>query len=200
MPIAQAQRRQLAQILLRLLTRPGSGRGSPLEVTDVTGRECPRGFDFMYGEWMRNEIESGYLPRAACDPDMMILLRQAGEHSVPLYGPAASSLLPPVSDGKIRLAIREFLPHLHSGTDGDKRNVSLRCPDAVHALCGSSDILWRPHGGPEIAARPCGGPGTGGEGLTEDCWTGEKEAAAESMKMEIESAFSRTECVSLSID
>lgn len=118
----------------------------------------------------------------------------------PALWSAASSLLPPVSDGKIRLAIWDFLPHLHSGTDGDKRNVSLRCPDAVHALCGSSDILWRPHGGPEIAARPCGGPGTGGEGLTEDCWTGEKEAVAESMKMEIESAFSRTECVSLSID
>lgn len=76
---------------------------------------------------MRGEIESGHLPQAACDPDMIILLRRAGEHSVPLYGPAASSL-PPVSDGEIRLAIRDSLPHLFSGIDGDERNVSLRLP------------------------------------------------------------------------
>lgn len=44
-------------------------------------------------------------------------------------------------------------------------------------------------------------------GMVKDCWTGEKEAAAaaESMKMEIESAFFRTggiqeKFVSLSID
>lgn len=102
----------------------------------MAGRECPRGYDFMYGEWMRDEIESGHLPQAACDPDMVILLRQAREHSVPLYGPAAPLLLPPVSDGEIRLAIRDSLPHLLSGIDGDERNISLRFP-----RCGTR-FVW----------------------------------------------------------
>lgn len=51
-------------------------------------------------------------------------------------GSAASSLLPPVSDGEIRLAIRDFLPQLFSGTDGDERNISLRFP-----RCGTH-FVW----------------------------------------------------------
>ena len=192
-------------MLLRFLTRPVSGRGSPLEVTDVTGRECPRGFDFMYGEWMRDEIESGYLPRAACGPDMMILLRQAEEHSEPVLGPWRPRCCRRFPTGKSALRYGTFCRSCSPEPTATSAISPYAFPDAVHALCGSFDILWRPHGGPEIAARSCGGPGTGGEGMTGDCWTGEKEAAAESMKMEIESAFFRTggiqeKFVSLSID
>lgn len=192
-------------MLLRFPVRPSSGRGRPLEVTDVTGRECPRGFDFMYGEWMRDEIESGYLPRAACGPDMMILLRQAGEHSEPVLGPRRPRCCRRFPTGKSALRYGTFCRSCSPEPTATSAISPYAFPDAVHTLCGSFDILWRPHGGPEIAARSCGGPGTGGEGMTEDCWTGEKEAAAESMKMEIESAFFRTggiqeKFVSLSID
>lgn len=211
--ITEAQRRQLAQMLLRFSARPGSGRGRPLEVTvvcfaDVIGREYPRGYDFMYGEWMRDEIESGHLPQAACDPDMVILLRQAREHSVPLYGPAAPLLLPLVSDGEIRLAIRDSLPHLLSGIDGDERNVLLTLARMWYTLCvgdlTSKDMAaaWAVPKLPPTHAAVLERAAKAYLGMVKDCWTGEKEAAAaaESMKMEIESALSRTEYVSPSIE
>ena len=81
----------------------------------------------MYGEWLRDDMERGYVPQPFADPDNAVLLWQARMHSLPLTeeNPAIESLLPPIPFSEIRLAIREALPNLLASIKGDERNVLL---------------------------------------------------------------------------
>lgn len=128
--LSDETRHALTRGLLQLSGRVGSFDKRPLEVTilrygDVHPWHFPPVYEYMYGEWLREEIEKGMIPSAETDPDLAILLWQARLHSVTLAGEPASLLLPEVPPRDIRRAIRESLPGLVSGLAYDERNVLL---------------------------------------------------------------------------
>ena len=55
---------------------------------------------------------SGRIAGTTADPDLAVLLAQAREHSLSLYGPKASDVLEPVPMADLRKAIHESLPGL----------------------------------------------------------------------------------------
>ncbi len=129
----------LTEVIRRKLTgglMPISGKigntdsARPLEVTvinygDVVPWRYPPKNEFIYGEWLRDELEKGQIQEPTYDPDLAIVLAQARKNSVSLFGPAASDLLEPVPMTHIRRAIKESLPGLIEGIKGDERNVIL---------------------------------------------------------------------------
>lgn len=130
-PLTPSSREQLTRELLRLSGRPHSDK-RPLELSivnrhDIEPRCFPPRFEYMYGEWLRDDMERGYVPQPLADPDNAVLLWQARMHSLPLTeeSPAIESLIPPPPFSEIRRAIREALPNLLASLKGDERNVLL---------------------------------------------------------------------------
>lgn len=130
-PLTTSIREQLTRELLRLSGRPHSDK-RPVELSvvnrhDIMPRRFPPRFEYMYGEWLRDDMERGYVPQPFADPDNAVLLWQARMHSLPLTeeSPAIESLLPPIPFSEICLAIREALPNLLASIKGDERNVLL---------------------------------------------------------------------------
>ncbi|WP_417310755.1 aminoglycoside adenylyltransferase family protein [Devosia sp.] len=81
--------------------------------------------EFVYGEWLRSAFESGALPEPEVNPDFTLLLAQARQTAVALFGPPPTDLLPIVSPEDIRRASLGALPELLHGLAGDERNVLL---------------------------------------------------------------------------
>ena len=102
----------------------------PLEVTiinqsDIVPLQFPPKCQYMYGEWLRGEMEAGEYPQACNDPDIMILLWQARKNSITLKGAESKELIPAIPFHEIKKAIRFSLPGLISSFKGDERNVLL---------------------------------------------------------------------------
>lgn len=123
------ERRMLTKRLSEISGSPKTGK-RPLEVTLVNGKALfssrfPLKCEYMYGEWLRERIDGGYVPGAFFDPDMTVILWQVRQNGVPLMGKAPESVLPPVSEADVRKAIKLSLPMLIEGMRGDERNVLL---------------------------------------------------------------------------
>lgn len=130
-PLSEPKRRELTDQLLRLSGRPGDrDAGRPLEVTVICRAEVapwrfPPKCEYLYGEWLREQIEAGEIPKAGYDPDVAVLLWQARRYSLPLTGPAAETVIDPIPMRDIREATRRSLPGLMANLKGDERNVLL---------------------------------------------------------------------------
>lgn len=123
-------RADLTKQLLNISGSVGCIEKRPLEVTivnqsDLIPLQFPPKCQYMYGEWLRKEIEAGEDPKAYNDPDIMILLWQARKSSVTLKGIESKKLIPAIPFHEIRRAIRFSLPGLISSFKGDERNVLL---------------------------------------------------------------------------
>lgn len=59
------------------------------------------------------------------DPENTLVLAQARQEAVPLFGPDAKELLPSLPPEQIRRAMRDALPSLGDSLQGDERNVLL---------------------------------------------------------------------------
>lgn len=130
-PLTTSIREQLTRELLRLSGRPHSDK-RPVELSvvnrhDIAPWRFPPRFEYMYGEWLREDMEHGYVPQPFADPDNAVLLWQARMHSLPLTdeSPAIESFIPPIPFSEIRRSIREALPNLLASLKGDERNVLL---------------------------------------------------------------------------
>ncbi|MDE5696946.1 MAG: DUF4111 domain-containing protein [Lachnospiraceae bacterium] len=123
-------REELTNQLLLCSGTVGCNEKRPLEVTIIDqeniilGKVAPK-CDYMYGEWLREEIEAGKIPQPCYDDDIIILLWQARAHNVLLQGKSADTVIPPVSRSEVRKAIQNSLPGLISNIKGDERNVIL---------------------------------------------------------------------------
>lgn len=120
----------LTKRLMAISRAVGCIEKQPLEVTvinqnDIIPGQFPPKCEYMYGEWLREEMEAGKIPQSFYDADVTILLWQARAHSVPLKGQQAKELIPFISDGEVRNAIRNSLPRLTAGIKNDERNVLL---------------------------------------------------------------------------
>ena len=96
-----------------------------VKVSDIVPWRYPPRAEFVYGEWLREKYEGGLVPEAAYDPDLTIVLKKVIDYSLPMYGAKANDLFEPIATADIHRAIRESLPNLLEGFDGDERNAIL---------------------------------------------------------------------------
>lgn len=129
--LTEETRNELTKRLMLLSGKIGcKNLNRPLEVTiinqnDIVPWQFPPKCEFMYGEWLREQMEAGDIPQACYDPDVAILLWQARSHSLSLKRPEAIEVIEPISMNDIQKAIRCSLPNLIAGVKGDERNVLL---------------------------------------------------------------------------
>lgn len=128
MPIAV--RENLTKELSAISGSVGCIEKRPLEVTvinqnDIVPWKFPPKCEYMYGEWLRDEIDAGKIPQSCYDPDIAILLWQAQKYSITLTGTEAEKLILPIPFYEIQKAIKYSLPNLIDSLDGDERNVLL---------------------------------------------------------------------------
>ena len=130
-PLTESARASLTQELLCLSGRPHSDR-RPIELSVVNRHAIdpwrfPPRFEYMFGEWLRTDMENGTVPQPFSDPDNILLLWQARLHAIPLtaQSPAIDKLIAPIPFEEIRRAIRGALPNVLSSYKGDERNALL---------------------------------------------------------------------------
>jgi streptomycin 3"-adenylyltransferase len=102
----------------------------PLEViifqlADLQPLPYPARTEFVYGEWLRQSLESGAVPHADVSPEYTLLLAQAREEAVALFGPDLSDFVSNIPSSTISRAIGDLLPELVGSIEGDERNVLL---------------------------------------------------------------------------
>lgn len=126
-----SERQRLVDRLLKVSGAIGNAHSiRPIELTivkisDVVPWRYPPRAEFVYGEWLREEYKAGSVPEAISDPDLAIILKKVIDSSLPIYGDKAVNLFEPIAPADIRRAIRESLPGLLEGVEGDERNVIL---------------------------------------------------------------------------
>lgn len=131
-PTTPDLRRRLVAGLMAVSGRcpvpPGGRRPIELVVFQMAAlaplADPPRA-EFVYGEWLRTGIEAGAVPEPDTNPDFLLLLAQAREQAVPLFGPPPAALLPAIPAPAVRQAIGAALPALVASLAGDERNVLL---------------------------------------------------------------------------
>ncbi|MFF8717612.1 aminoglycoside adenylyltransferase family protein [Streptomyces sp. NPDC015184] len=124
----EAKRQALVEGLLDISGLTPTVR--PVELTVVVQSEVrpwrfPPVGDFLYGEWLREEFQTGAAPRPGPMPDLALVLTVvlAGNH--PLTGPPPAELLDPVPHTDLVRASVEAIPELLADLDDDTRNVLL---------------------------------------------------------------------------
>lgn len=189
--VSAAERRQLLDALLRLSAHfpPRPGEGRPLELTVMTRPDLrpladPPRAAFLYGEWLRAGFEAGAAPAPVASADLLLVLAQARQRALSLFGPAAAELLPAIAAADVRRAMRDALPALLADFSGDERNVLLTLArmwrtavvgDFVGkevAALWASERLEGPIAETLRAAR------AGYLGMAEDDWSGPRQAEA----------------------
>ena len=107
-------KKELTKQLLEISGFVGCAEKRPLEIT-VIHQKC----EYMYGEWLRKEMEAGMIPQACFDPDIAILLWQARKSSMTLKGADCKQLILPIPFREIQKAIQFSLPGLISNVKGN---------------------------------------------------------------------------------
>jgi len=129
--LSERTRRELTDRIMLISGKIGNKNAiRPLEVTvinqkDVVPWHFPPKYEFMYGEWLREQFEKGAIPGSTYDPDLAILLAQVRKNSIKLFGPKATEVFEPVPMPDIRRAIKDSLPNLIANIKGDESNVIL---------------------------------------------------------------------------
>jgi predicted nucleotidyltransferase len=130
--VTSDQRDELLTELMQISGRHPAAPGGPrcievivFRLSDLSEDRFPMRAELTYGEWLRDAFESGEKPMPARDPEYTLVLAQARQEAIPLSGPDRTELLPEVSTDVVRQAMRDLLPGLMDGLQGDERNVLL---------------------------------------------------------------------------
>ncbi|WP_407705748.1 aminoglycoside adenylyltransferase domain-containing protein [Streptomyces niveiscabiei] len=126
--LSERQRRALVGELLDLSGQRGY-RYVELTVVvqgDVRPWRFPPVCDFLYGDWLRGEFESGVLPVPEASADLAPVLTMVLQGNAPLLGgPPPSALLDPVPHADLLRGITAGVPDLMADLEHDTRNVLL---------------------------------------------------------------------------
>lgn len=137
--LTSAERSDLTSYLLRYSgQRATQTPGRPLEVTslvlaDVVPWVYPPVCDFLYGEWLRDEVVD-HPPQRFVNPDLAIVATTVLQHAEVLHGPRPEALLHAVPATDLRRAMHDSVPALLADLEGDERNVLLTLARMVHTL------------------------------------------------------------------
>ncbi|MCK8782257.1 aminoglycoside adenylyltransferase family protein [Rhizobium sp. NTR19] len=130
--MTQRERANLLSSLLKLSGRhpPKPGGLRCLEVTVFTRPDLAAGLfparaEFIFGEWLRDAFEAGETPMSAQSAEFTLVLAQAQQEAITLFGQDRDRLLPVIPVTDVRHAMRELLPELLGGIREDTRNVLL---------------------------------------------------------------------------
>ncbi|WP_085535659.1 aminoglycoside nucleotidyltransferase ANT(9) [Massilibacteroides vaginae] len=128
--LSKTTRNELTKRLMLVSGKIGCKNKRPLEVTiinqnDVVPWQFPPKCEYMYGEWLREQMEAGEIPQASHNPDVAILLWQARKYSLSLKGLEVTKIIEPILMADVQKAIGCSLPELIAGVKGDERNVLL---------------------------------------------------------------------------
>ena len=125
------QNLQKAMLTISSLVKEES-RFRPLEVTMVTYSQISRWHfppkrEFQFGEWLRQDINSGVFEPPKEDPDLAILLTKIRKNSLVLFGPAALKILDPIPRLHFVKALIKTLNLWDSENDirGDELHITL---------------------------------------------------------------------------
>ena len=126
--LTPAARAGLAERLIPISGPQAGGRS--IEVTVVVAGQVrpwryPPIADFLYGDWLRDEIATSGPPRPGAMPNLAIEIRTLLAHGRILDGPPPAELLDPVPPGDVQRAGRDGIPGLLADLTGDERNVLL---------------------------------------------------------------------------
>jgi predicted nucleotidyltransferase len=126
--LTDQERRGLVDAILPISGSRVAAR--PVELTVVVQAQVrpwrfPPTCDFLYGEWLREEIEASGPPRPEPMPNLAIMIPMtlAGNH--PLSGPPPAQLLDPVPARDIVRGCLAGIPDLLHELSDDTRNVLL---------------------------------------------------------------------------
>lgn len=131
-PTTREEKKQLASSLLKISGVYMQDTKPPVELTvvvksDVNPWHYPPQFDFQYGDWLRDDFESGNVePWESKDmPDLALLITQVLLSGNTLIGAVPNQLLPQVPYQDFNKAMLHELPSLVTSLDSDTRNVIL---------------------------------------------------------------------------
>lgn len=182
-PTVGHARRQLVEQLMAISGRRSSfGPSRPLDVTVVVAEDIrpwrfPPVCDLLFGEWLRDEFESGRIAPAAPRPDLAIVLTALLQDNRRLAGLPAAQVFDPVPEADLRRAVFECLPSLLHNLRGDERNVMLTLARmwvtlATGAVVSKEDAgTWATDRLPVGMAATIGRARSGYLGLVEDDWS-----------------------------
>jgi predicted nucleotidyltransferase len=120
------ERRDLIRKLLDV-----TGKPRYLELTIVVESEIrpwhyPPRMDFQYGDWWRDEFESGNLePWEEVNPDLAPLIRMVLSADTPLLGPQPGDIFDPIPRADFVRALFDDIGVLLQDLESDTRNVVL---------------------------------------------------------------------------
>ncbi|EHM2231689.1 aminoglycoside adenylyltransferase family protein [Salmonella bongori] len=132
-PLTDAQRAMLMQALLALSSPPGlSSDKRALEATFVVYSQLvpwffPPSREMQFGEWLREDIGRGIYEPAQQDWDIVLLITQMLDASIPLKGEHAEKLFIPAPAEQLLKALRYPLNFWQSAADleGDEYHIVL---------------------------------------------------------------------------
>lgn len=130
-PTDDGEKQQLVKGLLEISIEDPNDKRRPIELNMATQAELkpwsgsPH-MDFQYGEWIRQEIESGKIsPSADADTDLAIIVTQVLTQGKKLYGEDASQLLDPLPFEEVQRIMVSEVDGLLAELQDDTRNVLL---------------------------------------------------------------------------
>ncbi|MEB2418075.1 aminoglycoside adenylyltransferase family protein [Citrobacter sp. R-1.5.2] len=132
-PLDMQQRKELMQGFLEISAPPGSADSyRALEVTIVVYSQLvpwrfPPSREMQFGEWLRDDIGAGIYEPAQPDPDLTILLTQARQCSISVFGECAETLFHAIPARDVLQTFRHILELWREPADlqGDERNIIL---------------------------------------------------------------------------
>lgn len=125
--------RSLQRALLPISAPPGQHptlralEATLIALAEVVPWRHPARRELQIGEWLRQDILADILEPPLHDPDLAILLTKAQQHSIALYGPAITELLPAVPQRDFQQALVDTLKLWNAPDDwlGEETNIVL---------------------------------------------------------------------------
>jgi predicted nucleotidyltransferase len=133
--LTPAEQASLVMKLLTLSAPPDSGEHDrletrPIELTIVLESAIrpwryPPEMEFQYGDWLRADYLAGFVPSAAPNPDLAVLLEMTRRNGRAVVGPPSADLLEAVPGNDLVASMVHGLDGLMQDLETDTRNVIL---------------------------------------------------------------------------